>query len=1366
MKNLSMKKLLSLLLVLAMLVSLFPAALAEGENAASDAIITADGILEDDYEEPAGIPELEGIPEGTEPEEEPSEGVPADEALTEPPAEEPAEPTEELGELPEEPDEVPEAPAEEPEEEPAEESDGEAKEEKDPEAGEAPEEDDEEAEQTPEDSEEAIRVEFVSAQDITLTVSDGEAVIAPVEEEEDVPAEMAKDAEAPEGMEETASVFRAVYLLTPGVYTWTATAEGFRAKENVPLEVAAGSEPVTVTVSLKEALPYGFKGLPEDYELSEEQLEEKRVLTDEGIFAAVQSGEGDYVEGEVLFSAESEEYARMVAEAYNAELTEFSDFMGILQLTENTVAEAVECAADMELPLPAVEPNWITVMDPPIPSAGVELDAQTQAAYKGLMWQDWIDNTAWPDELMSDPGGAYQYQHDVVHSYGAWGVTTGKSNIVVAVVDTGVDYDHTDLDGKVYKGYDYVGDDSDPKDENGHGTHVAGIIAAKMGNGEGGAGIAPGVSILAVRVCDEDGRYNHADLAKGINYVVNAKVNNSIDVSIINLSLNSWYYSRAVENALKRAYNADITVIVSMGNDASNFKTFPAASDYVIAVGATDISGTRAPYSNYGPWCDISAPGSAIWSTVPGGYDCWDGTSMAAPVVSGVAALYMSRYGRTKPDAMKKALTKAVNKGVESGMGSGVIDAAMLFGATKGGAYSKVFNANNEVITGNSVPANGYIQLESGSGDTSEASRFLYSTDGQNPAVRDGAVIHGSDVRELGRYDAEKGCFVLPLESFTPGQTVEFRFMELNGFGAAGEVSQLELVITEAETADQEKTVQRAKVGSIVLTGELPVFAVGTTTVLPVEVRDTEGQVLSLKDAAITWTSSDPSVATVRMILNEETGEYEVLVSAKKAGNFQLSGRSGDEDGEKIEIQASAQILVTDITITGQTVIAPGATATYKVSSILPKNAKNKKVEWIVESSEDEYPPEGVTFNSATGKVSVASWVKTGTCFFVWAVSLDGNAESDWLYVMVDNKAGSVGLMLNEEVELKNNATINLLNVDLPGTENVNERRAWLDAWRIAGAKTGGISDRWAGIQWTSSNAAVVSITDDDSEGGIEITANKPGTATLTAKALDGSNKTAKVKVKVNVPVSAVSVVSQTKGTVGSFDTHPIAFGKSVKNKAILSETYGVPSVKKVTWDYYAGWSDDGFEYDGELTKYLKSNKLVTVSNGTLTVKSGAEKKGQFAICVTATAQDGSGNTGAIYYQTVRLVNDIKFWVQDYRGYWYKTKKVTIGLYSDDVSGGEYDTSLNSEMDLRIEGTSKDGKVIKTDYNVTSSRPDVVSAKVVWGNGNPYLIIIKNPLAKTGSATLTVKAMDGSNKSASITVQVDKSSNIMFWPSK
>jgi thermitase len=219
----------------------------------------------------------------------------------------------------------------------------------------------------------------------------------------------------------------------------------------------------------------------------------------------------------------------------------------------------------------------------------------------------------------------------------AWDITRG-SGVTVAVLDTGVDYDHPDLRDKVIKGHDFVGKDEDPMDEEGHGTHVSGVIAANADDGYGIAGIAPNAKILAVRVLDKSGSGDYSWVANGIVYAVQH------GAKVINLSLGGPDASPLLESAVNYAAARGVTVACASGNETAKLVGYPARYDSCFSVGATGLDDEHADFSNIGPGLDIAAPGVQILSSTPGGnHEAWDGTSMASPAVAGLAALLASQ---------------------------------------------------------------------------------------------------------------------------------------------------------------------------------------------------------------------------------------------------------------------------------------------------------------------------------------------------------------------------------------------------------------------------------------------------------------------------------------------------------------------------------------------------------------------------------------------------------------------------------------------------------------------------------------------------------------------------------------------------
>lgn len=272
----------------------------------------------------------------------------------------------------------------------------------------------------------------------------------------------------------------------------------------------------------------------------------------------------------------------------------------------------------------------------------------------------------------------------------------GSSDVVIAVIDTGVDYNHLDLrnniwinsaeipdngiddDGNGYiddvYGWDCVGNDKDPMDDNGHGTHVAGIIAAEN-NTEGGVGIAYNCKIMVLKAGNSSGYFNNSDIAEAIQY---AYMNGA---SVINMSFGGSFISIAAEEALENAYNACI-LVAAAGNDSAcnnlacetcelKKVSYPAALPYVIGVMSTNADGnTISSFSNYDHYpyntveYEVYAVGEAIPSCWPGNkYARLNGTSMAAPTVSGIAALLRSYYSDREMYSTKFIQSQIVNTG-------------------------------------------------------------------------------------------------------------------------------------------------------------------------------------------------------------------------------------------------------------------------------------------------------------------------------------------------------------------------------------------------------------------------------------------------------------------------------------------------------------------------------------------------------------------------------------------------------------------------------------------------------------------------------------------------------------------------------
>ncbi len=273
----------------------------------------------------------------------------------------------------------------------------------------------------------------------------------------------------------------------------------------------------------------------------------------------------------------------------------------------------------------------------------------------------------------NDPSFPSQWGLAKIRAPQAWDVTTGNSDLTIAIVDSGIDLDHPDLNGKIILGYDYVNEDWIPDDDYGHGTHVAGIAAAWTNNGQGVAGVSWGARLMALKALDAGGDGTYANVASAVTYAADN------GAKIINLSLGGDHDSQTLHEAVIYAHNKGCVVVAATGNNGGPV-LYPAKYTEVFAVAATDSNDARAWFSSYGPEVDVAAPGVSIYSTyLGGGYTSIDGTSMAAPHVAGLAALVWSEYpGYTNDQVEGRIEMTAVDLGTlgwDQYYGHGRIDA-------------------------------------------------------------------------------------------------------------------------------------------------------------------------------------------------------------------------------------------------------------------------------------------------------------------------------------------------------------------------------------------------------------------------------------------------------------------------------------------------------------------------------------------------------------------------------------------------------------------------------------------------------------------------------------------------------------------
>lgn len=339
--------------------------------------------------------------------------------------------------------------------------------------------------------------------------------------------------------------------------------------------------------------------------------------------------------------------------------------------------------------------DWIESID--VAVVLLQTDSQSDVSGQSILGEssavEYVEADGWVyGTYESDDPDLYDtdrvYTAELLNLFEAWNYTVGDPDIVIAVLDTGIAFEHPEFADKILPGYDFFNKDDDPTDDHGHGTHVAGTSAARIDNGIGTAGVCGKCSILPVKVLNENNSGTWSGVAAGVTYAADEGAN------IIVMSLGSVAGTRTIEEAINYAVEKGVLIVAAAGNINSNKDFFPAAYPGVIGVSATEKSNLRWSLSNYGDYVDISAPGHLIYGThkdldnLYDGHLFMSGTSMATPHVAGLAGLLWSQDpSRSREEVENLLLGTALDlgdPGRDKYFGAGRIDplAALSIGAS------------------------------------------------------------------------------------------------------------------------------------------------------------------------------------------------------------------------------------------------------------------------------------------------------------------------------------------------------------------------------------------------------------------------------------------------------------------------------------------------------------------------------------------------------------------------------------------------------------------------------------------------------------------------------------------------------------
>lgn len=987
-----------------------------------------------------------------------------------------------------------------------------------------------------------------------------------------------------------------------------------------------------------------FPGLGDSYTMSSAQMADKRVLaahvsdilsTYDRNADKYPDADGIYKLGEVVYLAETAEEAEQVAAAFGGDVDSYSYGVAVISLPKKaTVTMAVAAASEPDMKLPAVWPNYYQYLTS---------DVNEVMAVSGP----------------SDPGLDKQWQHDYIGTKYAWAAGYKGQDVKVAVIDSGLQEDHDDLSKNAIAGRDFVdnANGTAKNNDNGrHGTHVAGIIAADD-NGIGGVGIAPDAQVRGYCVFPpgEDTGANSADVMRAIT----AAVQDEND--IINMSLGGEWYDAQYEKKITDAYKAGVAVFVASGNDDTNAYRYPAAYSGAISVAAVDQNGARAAFSNYGGTVKLSFPGMYIYSTLPSDYGYMNGTSQASPAAAGTAAVILSadksiqaKTGKAKVDALLAKMKSSTTKSSSPGMGAGT---TWLPGALK--IASDMTAPDAPVITIQDTPKTGTTyEAESVtatlSTKTAVGVEIWYTTDGKNPTYKNGAVTIGNQYTEgtsitltgakkvtikaialnpiTGKVSkvASKACTLAPIPTgvtltsktgisrVAPGKSLALAAAVTPGYAVSTKVQwsvddaatkagvsvSNGTVKTKSITPSGTYTIKATAVGADGSTfngvaGTYDVQVIAGATISKIVFQDENektvkpqtldmGKTLDLRpflkvttqdgsaaDANdVIWSSSNSKVATVT----------NGVITTVAPGKAVIKAISNDGFNKSASCNVTVIQPVTEITLSGPQKVAVGKAITLK-ATVTPANATNKKLTWKVEGNDK------VTVTN--GKVNAKAGA-SGTCTVI-ATAADSSKVSSAAYTVtiVSGEITKITLSAKNMVLFSKKASAT---TPLTG--------------KLTATVEGKTGVETSLIEWTSSAPSIASV---DQSGNV--TAKAPGKATITCAATDGSNKKAACTVKVNVPMSKLSI--GTKDSYGACDSNSgeyigyIAQGKSIKMSAKCSSNYGTPADKKVTWSS------------------SNPNILTVDKNGKVTAKSDAAWYAEAVI--TATAADGSGVTSNQY---------------------------------------------------------------------------------------------------------------------------------------
>ena len=1086
----------------------------------------------------------------------------------------------------------------------------------------------------------------------------------------------------------------------------------------------SGGDPSEVEIPDMEEIEEMFPGLDESYILSAEEMAEKQEVLDYSYDWANIDSQNNYIAGEVVFLAESEEEALAYAQAYNATLDSYEYGVAVIKLNadpaykEATVGDVMRAAASPDSNLPAVWPNYIRYTC----SEEIETEGTQMGTYEPCA-----------DPFMTVTSSYYEWYHSVVNSTVAYNAGYRGKGVTVAVLDSGASTGHEDLSGiKAIQVTSTLG--TSPSGN--HGANVAGLIGARANNC-GGRGIAPECTLLTVKVLGDNGG-SDSDIMKGINLAVQNKAN------IINMSLGGYGYNGDFNTTITNAYKAGVAVFCAAGNAYSDTTHYPAGYDKAISVAALNYSLNKTDFSNFGKKVRYSAPGYNMWScfnttdeyssyvksSTGYYYGSMSGTSQATPIISGCAAVLWDKAagtGSAKVDNLLKLMDKGSVKVTGSGLGNGYVDLAKALG------LSNTVSAPNKPVfktkpgTYNSQPLSVTITAEPGT-------TIYYSTDGKAVTYKNGQLsanaktyskpisisgqasitVHAIAVKNSNKlasadvsakYTLKLDVTAVSIKSksgvniVAPGQKLTLVSTLTPTYAANKKLTWTVSPAGKGVTLSNSGVVSAAKTatpGTYTIKATSPDGPAGTTsvtvsnptnpvtgitsktknvTVLAGKSFTVSDVKVTLKDngtgsaSSLTWVSDNTGVATVAL------SGTNVVITGKNAGKTKITGTAKDGTGKSITFNVNVTQPVTGLTITGSNIVSQGKSITLKAD--MSAKATNAKLTWTVSPAD-----QGVTVSN--GKVTASKTATLGN-YIIAAKATDGS----------------------------NASASRILTVTAAQTTNLSVDKKSVDIFRVSNSYGASTSARLTvtcdSTNWsvTSSNPDLVKVSKSGSVVTVASTGKATGSATVTIATTDGSNK--KVTCKVNVKNPATKLyIAPTKGR-----SSYLAKGTSMKMGVYLITESGKVEA-----------SANKFKWSSSNPAAIKVD-----ASGNVTGMSTSRTKAT----IKAVATDGSGLSAEYVLYSCDKTKSIYLTTQ----YGTKYKKSVKA-----EAGGAY------EMYIRQIGQNYGS--CGYGYTAKSSSP-YLTVGVEYTKYGYILVVGAN---KIGRYTVTISCNDGSTAKATYTIVV------------